>query len=548
MEPTKEELENSRSFDVHRWSDYSEVNTAVDYIFDEIKSLGDIKKVHPERSKKYVKVVILDLYVCYLSDPTQYIGYPRNNSALGIDRYNKLHIKVRPLSKTVDWFVRLGYVENWTPKPGALGMQSRMRATPKLIKLIVEEHQISPLMVKRYKDAPDILMRDENKKLAKFTDTDESLLMADNLKIINNLLQKTFINLYLSDDELEKLNRRMIKGEIGADEDEEIPRGAIDFTRKHVYRVFNNKDFAQGGRFYGGFWQAMPREYRKYIRINRMNTKEIDFSAIHLNLIYWKAGLPVPEDDPYTLEGFPDGTRDVVKQCLLTIINDKSPALALKSINERINGVKYRQKYGRKIKQIIDLKDCIVVPDGTTIEKIIEAFEKKHEAIKDEYFYSRKGVFLQKDDSRIAEEIMVTLAGHGVPCLPLHDSFIVSEPQEGGLREIMLEAFKTITGRYPKVDAKMSLYDENVERGAEVLEAEYQVKMEGGSYSERFKQEYSTYYNSIVEWKKATGRDNILIYGRLDGLNSESYKEDIPITTFIIALYIITKTLKPMNN
>ena len=55
----------SRPLDVHRWSDYSEVNDFVNEIYLILKST----KGHENTGKKLVKVLLLDLYVAWSADP-----------------------------------------------------------------------------------------------------------------------------------------------------------------------------------------------------------------------------------------------------------------------------------------------------------------------------------------------------------------------------------------------------------------------------------------------------------------------------------------------
>ena len=485
------EFDNSVTLNFELWSERPEVDATVDDIFDEFITRKWIKREHG-RMKACLKVILLNLFTCYLSDPTRYVRYSRSHRSW-LRQYNCLELSADQVSKSVDRLKMLGYVDDtpgeWTPDEKNR-RQSRMRATATLIERI-KEFQVSPLMVSLHPEAETIILKDENKKRITYQETDETRRMKAEMQIINDLLSKTLISLYLSDDDLQRLQERMRDGKEpspddhryeGTDEDEnvmdEAPRSAIDFTKKSLKRVFNNGDFCQGGRLYGGFWQAIPKEHRKYIRINHMNTKEVDFSAMHINLIYWLKGLPVPEGDPYTLEGFPKETRDVVKACLLTIINAENWKKAMGSIKERIRGYKLRtvtvNGEKEKVKKPFHKKDLIILPPGVKkIEEIIAAFEKKHEAIRD-WFFTGRGVKLQYRDSQIAVEILIMLAKQGVPCLPLHDSFIVSEPQAQGLQGIMMEAFNKVTGRFPKVDTKYSLTDENIKRGEVVMEEHYQ--------------------------------------------------------------------------
>jgi hypothetical protein len=518
-----DEYDNSRPFDVHKWSDYPEVNNAVNHIYTEIVSLGKIERKNSAKIKKYAKVLALDLYVAYLSDPTLYIGISRNHNSYKHNRYNAIFIKPDLLAKVCDWFIALGYIKY--EKGVHHKRQSRIRASEKFVDLLSRKFDVKALMVKQHENTETVILRDANKKRIDYADTVNTKKMRENLFKINSILDKTLINLYVPDSDLRRLNFRMINGTDESDKGHEEPRGAVDFTRKRLVRIFNTT-FELGGRFYGGHWQGIPREYRKYIKINRMITKEVDFTAIHINLIYFLANLPLPEEDPYFLDGFPDGTRSVVKKCLLTIINAKNRKSAMQSIREHIRGIKYTTTIvnGKKITKSKKLKDKdrIVLPQGVTrVEDVIEAFENKHSAISKDYFFSGKGTLLQYYDSRIAEEVMLIMEQKGIPVLPLHDSFIVSSPQEKGLMDVMSQAFFNITGRYPKYDSKMSLIDINILKEPEQLQKEYAFKMKDMNYTEEFKKDYHTYYQSFVQWVEITGKDNIFFYSKR--FNKETY-------------------------
>lgn len=537
-----QEYENARPLNLQQWSERLEVDAVVDAIFEECRTLGDIVRERNQRT--CLKVVLLNLYVCYKSDPTRYIRYSRSHRTWK-QRYNRLGLSPDQLRHVVDWLIELRYVESLPPKNAKAKeerRQSRMRATRKLIERF-GEFQVSPLMIVRHNDAETIILKDAKKKLIEYEDTDETRRMREELKIINDLLAKTLINLYLSDQDLGKLNDRMRTGEIEATDlhpedvtedleaTDEEPRGAMDFTLKVLRRVFNNGRFDQGGRLYGGFWQSLPRESRKFLRINHMNTVEEDFSSMHINLIYWRKELPVPDGDLYTLAGFPEGTRKVVKTCLLTMINAKPRSKAMGSINARIRGYKFVTKNigweKKSVKKIIPKKDRIILPPGVKIEEVIKAFEKKHEAISD-WFFSGKGRELQFWDSVVAVRILLKLAAEGVPCLPVHDSFIVSEPNVRGLRHVMSEAFFEVTGRYPKMDTKPRMTEENKKRGKNrkeakaTMEGHFQWKIDDrGRFREEFRREFSVYVGSIEEWRKVTGRINIFTYSKIKMFNKE---------------------------
>jgi hypothetical protein len=78
----------SRPLDVHRWSEYPEVNKFVTSIFEEY-----FRWQNPDLIKKHVKVVLLDLYVALNEHPDMKIGVHMNRNAYEAkSRYNALNI------------------------------------------------------------------------------------------------------------------------------------------------------------------------------------------------------------------------------------------------------------------------------------------------------------------------------------------------------------------------------------------------------------------------------------------------------------------------
>ena len=95
---TNTQLDYSRPLDVHKWSDYPDVNSFVDQIWE-----GFLAKKFPEQTglgkrpkgpkKQQFKVLLLDLYVAWKEDPDLLIGVSlRKGSYKAGSRQNKLHI------------------------------------------------------------------------------------------------------------------------------------------------------------------------------------------------------------------------------------------------------------------------------------------------------------------------------------------------------------------------------------------------------------------------------------------------------------------------
>ena len=81
------DLNYSRPLDVHRWSDHPEVNSFVDKIYSSLPSLSGNKQIR----KKHLKVLLLDLYVAWSTDPDLKMAISRDNNAYKAkSRYNEL--------------------------------------------------------------------------------------------------------------------------------------------------------------------------------------------------------------------------------------------------------------------------------------------------------------------------------------------------------------------------------------------------------------------------------------------------------------------------
>jgi hypothetical protein len=96
------DLNNSRPFDVHRWSNHPEVKSFVNHLW--LSGFGALlDSIEPKRGpkplsslKKQFKVVLLDLYLCWCEDPDQRLGLSLSNGAfVAKSRYNALHISKR---------------------------------------------------------------------------------------------------------------------------------------------------------------------------------------------------------------------------------------------------------------------------------------------------------------------------------------------------------------------------------------------------------------------------------------------------------------------
>ena len=194
--------------------------------------------------------------------------------------------------------------------------------------IVVKGLKPKPLKVTRIKDGKrktDTIKRP--RKVCKTPDKPLVRQMRENLKLINGVLEKADIRLNITDEQMLELRERLSR-------ERDPYKRDVDFNRKTLHRVFLDRRPDLGGRFYGPWYQNIPKEYRPEIRINGAPTLELDYSALHPNLLYALRDLDPPDPDPYRLDGYSEETRKFMKAMFLRMINATSRTGAKGSIRE----------------------------------------------------------------------------------------------------------------------------------------------------------------------------------------------------------------------
>ena len=411
-----EKLSNSKSFIDALWSEAQEVDNLTRTVVDKVKSHLGLQRFSRSKYNSNAKVILLNLFITHEVKSNKYLAYSRDANWFNESRYRSANTGYDVYIKIVDILIELKYVTN---NKGfysvSTGMRSRMRATPKLVKLF-KAHNITTAMVTRNEEEEVIILRktkdkDGYKETIDYKDTDTINQMRSNLAKINDLLANTWIDLEVPDTTLVDINEHL---------ERKKDKQPIDFTRRKLKRIFSNSSFEQGGRFYHGWWQEIPSEYRKYITINGKRTREMDYAGIHIRMMYAMEGEELRDDfDPYKLKDY-SSYRKQVKQALNTIINAKTKRAAIGSI-----------------------ADKLTLPKGRDANDLYKQLEQMHPKIK-RYFGTGEGIKLQRLDSKVAEIVMLKLLEQGIVALPVHDSFIVRRSHMIDLNPIMREAFKQV--------------------------------------------------------------------------------------------------------
>ncbi len=170
-----------------------------------------------------------------------------------------------------------------------------------------------------------------------------------------------------------------------------------------------------GGRFYGPFWQQLPKQDRKRLQLNGRPVIELDFPTLHPRLLYAQTGHSL-DGDAYDIKGW---DRPLVKTAFNILVNADTRQKAVAAIAEQIGGE-------GAFKVAADLANDIC---------------ESHPAISDA-FGSGAGLRLQRIDADMAESVLLKLRKQGIVALPIHDSFIVEQHHQGALQAAMDEAFQ----------------------------------------------------------------------------------------------------------
>ncbi|QWV94880.1 hypothetical protein KP004_06800 [Geomonas oryzisoli] len=173
---------------------------------------------------------------------------------------------------------------------------------------------------------------------------------------------------------------------------------------------------------------------RKYITIQGESTVELDYSAMHIHLLYAKVGLNYAnkEEDAYTLEQGPyslddaKDDRDLNKLILLTAFNAATPELAASGVFDQLRRERKLSKY-----RITDYKP---------IKAKLALLKAKHPSISD-LVANNFGSELQYYDSYVMEKLIQHFTLNGIPVLTVHDSVICQSKHADVVTNMMLEYF-----------------------------------------------------------------------------------------------------------
>ena len=449
---------NAIEFD--RWitSSHDDVHRLVTQVFEEIQWKP---KYYPQRQRSqeklevHIQAVVLNLFMPWRTDPTQYVRYSRNKTDYPGTPLSADTLLLRVLKALEDYDYIVDYPA--APQPDG-GEQSRMKWTEKLGALFLECGITSamikserPLLVfKGKKPEPEYRGHKPRAPIIPLPNTPQLRPLRAgfemNLRKINEILDRSFVGLFVPNDKLRELNQGSANGSEEDDEEEDQGRNQpIDFRKKRLYRIFNDIDptnptLDKHGRFYGGWWQHIPRWYRKNrIWINEERGVETDFSNMHPVILYAQHGLEIDDynRNPYSLRGI-DSTheiRKVIKRTFIIMLNNDSRPAAVAATEGALRE-KYRVPKGGSLNEHL--------PNGCpTVAEIVDQITKDNPKVR--IFGKEAGLQRMFTESQIAEHVMLALIDMGIPVLPIHDSFIAPASNHYDVGIAMWNAFEAVT-------------------------------------------------------------------------------------------------------
>jgi hypothetical protein len=504
-----------------------EIGAVIDHLVGQIRLIKGYKKPPPVKGlRAAAELLVLNFLRCRYSDHNRLLGIPLNSGAglykCGRVSYTNMMLAVRGMTTLQLLTVAYG---GYRDREAGRGRQTRFQGAPELFALCAAFGATPNMVLSRERD-PLVELRGEKPKDGSRAKVYErwpsgSITARDrmkaNLRTINAALESSFIGLHVTDKDLNQMHEQLA-GEASRPRsrrrDNDLP-SHIDLANRTLYRIFNDGSAELGGRFYGPWWMAVPKQYRKYIHIARPGnpyptyTFERDYRAVQPAILYAEAGIECP-GDPYKIYGSStsDSVRGIVKTVLLPMLNAANRTAALRASNNAVKD-RFQGRYeaahpglpapNTNVTAILSSADC---PPMKTLFKDIESF---HEPIFDRFYSPNVGKHLQFQDSKLAEMVMLWMIRmSGTVVLPIHDSFVCRKGYEDELEAAMQTAFRALF--HTEINIKLEESERDEERSRNPPDGNIDlVNLIDPSYLDSLREsppsEYVMYDAMVSDWE-----------------------------------------------
>jgi len=419
-----EDLRNSKhvDFNTNLFGDKSK--KIIKSILDEIKS--NKLEFSVVNKKENISVLIANLYRIIRLELRDYCHAPMNPKYFkekNIGKLTKGKIGYNGWSAAVKIFKQLDYVQVIKGKEGWL---SRIKYTDKFYYDVIEKFKLNPQDILKTK--PNII-----KTKTIISKTPPSFNKTNNKKTKEKInIVKTEVEVknsrrtYQVIKRVENYNKLLLDTDIVPGKMDVMAQSRTSFANRTYTRRFVKSNLKLGGRFYGPYWQTLPKKYRKLIKINGEEVVELDYNAMHLHLLYSKLNKSLYDYYPFNKDPYaiPEYNRKIVKLVFTACINENCTR---KNINH-VGG----QQVSEGLPDLFE--------EGLPYREMVDSLGKNHPEVAP-LFYSEIGYEISYMESRVTDYIVTVLTKHKIPVLSIHDSFVVVKSKVSFLRTIMQEAF-----------------------------------------------------------------------------------------------------------
>lgn len=376
--------------------------------------------------EQQVEALVCQLVITHLTHPDRGLCVSRSKAKrLERNRYSAPWITEK-LTSVMDALEVVGVVwvnrgvQRWkfdAPK----GRMTTLGAGPVLVKMI-KQSGVSVSDFGRHPEEEVIVLKGPKPyangaaERSDYEDTAETVRMRSEMRQINAWLEAADIEYHPVDD---------------------APRHArVNDHQRRLQRIFTNGRFDHHGRLYGGFWQTLSKDDRlSNIVIDGDPVVGLDYGQMGVRLMYAEAGVVPPQGDVYRIPGL-EVHREGVKRFMAAMLNTSKPL-------KRFPG------------GLRDLFPPLIEVGGVkkvrSSELITGLILNAHAPIA-HLFHQGQGLQGMAMESDIMVKVLLELIDRGITALPIHDGLLVGEGHAGVAREVMLWAFREVTGQDGVVD------------------------------------------------------------------------------------------------
>lgn len=363
--------------------------------------------IHADRKQAAnaaMHAIIAGLISLERSGEANWLFYSRDDQHYcGLRRYVPQFYRRKTMIRAVDRLQAAGLIEHEQTKPSpSARYRSRLRATQPLRELLTALPASSITHVQN----EVIVLRNADGRPIPYRETRSTNAMRRDVRAHNDFLQGFEIVVDHPEAHYDAQGYLIIGSR------------RIDTGRNAYRRVFK-VNFKRVGRWYGPWWQNVPSRIRQGIRINGDATCEPDIRACHMRLLCAVAGIELGDGDPYDGLGPP---RAEVKLAINIMLNARNWSAARGALALRLSN-----RYGPAV--------------GIQINLLRNAIERRFPTLA-RFWNADHGVILQKVDADVCARLQQTLREQRVPCLSIHDSFVVPESARDLAERAMAEEFE----------------------------------------------------------------------------------------------------------